>query len=118
MDHQLSSSSLLLSIVHKWQELLSYIYFIQQLLHFTASGLSNIEKQTILELFISLDILVCSNLVLNLGSELMLVSEHILDLALVDWHALLVSIVHGPLLVEIVVLCGESLIFRDLGKLL
>jgi len=85
--------------------------------HITVGGLVQVVENTVFHLGVVDLLLVSANFLVHLVAEQVLVTEQVLDLALVDWHALLVSVVHCASLVAVSVLEGVVLVITNFGKL-
>jgi len=91
---------------------------LDELSEFAISSLTKISKETVLKLRLLLHGCVGVDLLRGLIPNDMLVTEHFADSALIEWHALLLSEVHGVLLVHVAVLEGKVLGLAQLSELL
>ena len=82
----------------------------------TPSSLVDVGKESVFVLGVILELGVSADLVVHLVSEDMLVTEKILDFALVNWHSFLLSILHGVILMLISILKGKVFLLADLGQ--
>lgn len=104
--------------VHERNGLVSDVDVGQEVSHVTVSILVQVSQDTVLFLGVVLHVSVSTNLRVDSVSEDVLVSEEVLNLALIHGHSLLVSEVHGVLLESVSVLEVVVLLFRHSSELL
>jgi len=93
-----------------------YSNILEELSEITPGSFIDVGKHSLLELGVLLELSVGTNFSMNLVSYDVLVSEHVLDLGLVDGHALFLGILHCVFLMLKAVLNGETLVLRNLSE--
>ena len=91
---------------------------LDEVTEFTPRSLSQIGKETVLVLGSLLHGGVGGQLLFHLPAEDVLITKHVTDRVLVNWHALLVCVVHGETLMSVSVLHLEVCLFGDARQLL